>query len=112
MIIFYDKETGKIKGTIEGRIHPSDHLKMWIGNKKKIGRLVIQWKPVKWYTEDGSVLPNECLGACDEEGNSLARNADFEPDHSQKKMFFEFDKGISDIRKYEVNLKTKKLIKK
>ena len=30
MIIFYDKTTGKIIGTIQGRVHTKEHLNMWI----------------------------------------------------------------------------------
>jgi len=43
MIIFYDKQAGKIVGTIDGRIHGDDHLKMWVGDKDKNGRIVCQW---------------------------------------------------------------------
>jgi len=44
MIIFFEKNTGKIIGTIEGRIHGEIHLNQWIGDKKNISRFVIQWK--------------------------------------------------------------------
>lgn len=43
MILFYEKQTGKIIGTIDGRIHNEDHLKMWIGDPTKIGRMIIEW---------------------------------------------------------------------
>jgi hypothetical protein len=42
MILFYN-QTGKIIGTINGRIHGEDHLKMWIGNKDETRRLVVNW---------------------------------------------------------------------
>ena len=45
MIIFYNpNNNGKIIGVIEGRIHGQEHAKMWIGDKNKIKRLVIQWE--------------------------------------------------------------------
>lgn len=46
MIIFYDKTTGDIVGTIEGRIHTPEQLNMWVGDKSKTKRLVINWKKV------------------------------------------------------------------
>ena len=96
MIIFYEKATGKIRGTVDGRIHSKEHLKMWIGDKKKTGRIVIQWKPVKIHKDkDGKVI-----------------GADFEPDHPQKKIFEEIDQNPMKVYEYQVALKTKKLVKK
>jgi len=85
MIIFYNKKTGKIVGTISGRIHPPQHLKMWAGNKKETDRLIVNWKPVK--TEKG---------------------VDYEP-VTQKELFKKLDKRQADIYKYEVDIKTKEL---
>lgn len=45
MIIFYNKKTGEIKGTIEGRVHPKEHLEMWIGDKEKIERYIVPFEP-------------------------------------------------------------------
>lgn len=112
MIIFYDKKTGRIVGEIDGRIHSKEHLKMWIGDKKETERLIVNWKPEKWQTKEGYELPNECLNACDEEGNLLATNADFSPDNEQKDIFIKLDKKPSDIYNYKIDLKTKKLVKK
>ena len=47
MIIFYKKNIGEIIGKIEGRIHGQEHAKIWIGDKNKIRRLVIQWIPTE-----------------------------------------------------------------
>lgn len=84
MIIFYNKD-GSIAGTIEGRIHSEQHLKMWIGEKGETERIVINWKPI--------------------EGTQ-----DFEPDCNQKDIFITLDKNPSDIFKYKVDVATKKLI--
>ena len=43
MIIFYNKKTGKIVGTIEGRLHGKEDLKMWIGSREDSDRLVVVW---------------------------------------------------------------------
>ena len=48
MIIFYLKETGTIIGNIEGRVHSKEQLNMYLGDKEKVGRIIIQWD-----TEDG-----------------------------------------------------------
>jgi hypothetical protein len=96
MIIFYNKQTGKIEGTIDGRIHPDDHLKMWIGDKDKTERLIVQWKPVKDYK--------------DEKGNLIAQ--DFEPQHEQKELWVGLEKGEKRIYDYKVDVKTKLLVKK
>jgi hypothetical protein len=86
MIIFYEKKTGRIIGTISGRIHPKEHIKMWVGDKDKTERLVVNWVPKK-----------------DDPQN-------FEPKHSQKEIFKKLDKNSSSVYDYKIDLKTKKLI--
>lgn len=77
MIIFYEKATGNIKGTIDGRIHPNDHLKMWIGDPAETARLVIEWVP------DGD---------------------DFKPDFAQEDIARELDRSpILAHTKYKVH---------
>ena len=97
MINFYSKD-GSITGTFNGRIHSEQHLKMWIGEKGETERIVVNWKAVKDYK--------------DEKGNVIAQ--DFEPDCSedQKQIYFDIDKNPSDIFKYKVDIKSKKLILK
>ena len=102
MIIFY-KKSGKIVGTIDGRIHSPEHLKMWVGDKKETSRLVIQWKPVKWYDEKGKEVSKT---------SKKRFTADFEPDCSQKELVAEIEKNPSKLYNYKVSTKTKKLIKK
>lgn len=96
MIIFYKKITGNIVGTIDGRIHSEEHLKMWIGKKEETDRLIVQWKPIKDYK--------------DEKGNLIAQ--DFAPNHKQADIFIELDKNPSEVYKYKVDLKTLNLIPK
>ena len=51
MIIFYEKKTGKILGTVDGRVHTDDVLKdAWIAEegqtKGDVGKFVVPFKPV------------------------------------------------------------------
>jgi hypothetical protein len=87
MIIFFDKKTGEIVGTIGGRINLPEEFNMWLGETKdEYGRLSVQWKPKK--------------------------NGDFEPDHEQKDIFIKLDENPSDIYEYKVDLKNKNLVAK
>jgi hypothetical protein len=50
MIIFYDKRTGEIHGTIDGRVHSETHLKCSVDNgigKENIGSYIIGWSEEK-----------------------------------------------------------------
>ena len=78
MIIFFNKKSGNIVGTIEGRINGEDHLRMWIGSTNENGRIVCQWK---------------------QKGDG-----EFEPESPQKEIFIEIDKNPSKIYKYKVNI--------
>lgn len=83
MIIFYEKKTGRIVGTIEGRVHGEEHLNMWIGEKKganKTDRIVCNW--VKTGEDEKDYI--------------------FEPE-KQQKIFFEIDKNPKEVKKYEVS---------
>lgn len=89
MIIFYNKQTGIIKGTIEGRIHGKDHFDMWIGEKDENDRIVIPW--IK--KEGGSFEPNT-------------------EDEDQKKIFVDIDKDPISIYNFTIDLNSKKLVRK
>lgn len=106
MIIFYNKDTGQIIGTIDGRIHSEEQLKMWIGDKNETERIVVNWKPYQFFDEKGKKIDKSKLE------KDKTYNADFEPDHSQKSIMIELDKKPSDIYSYKIDLKTKNLIKK
>lgn len=46
MIIFYNKKTGEITGTIDGRVHDKHTLeKTWVGDKKGIAKYVVPFEP-------------------------------------------------------------------
>lgn len=89
MIIFYNKKTGRIVGTIDGRIHGDEDFKMWIGSKEENDRLVIIWKK-------------------NEEGI-------FEPDVSDKKLkntLVKLDKKVISIYDFTVDLNKKTIVEK
>lgn len=92
MIIFYNKDTGKIEGTIDGRIHTEQHLQMWIGDMEITNRLVVNWIPTKFYGEHGELVSDQ----------RLAVSADYEPDHPQKDLFVNFELGEANINDYMV----------
>jgi hypothetical protein len=89
MIIFYEKETGKIIGTIEGRVHSNMHLNQWIGDKEKTERLIINW--IK--NESGVYEPD------------LA-------DLEQKDIALELDKNPISIYDYRIDIILKKIRRK
>lgn len=95
MIIFYNKKTGEIEGTIDGRVHPESHLKMWVGNKEETDRIVVQWEIVEAETEEGGV------------GAGV-----YKPSHPQQSIFEELDRFPANIHKYKVNPQTNELIQK
>ncbi len=103
MIIFYDKTNGNIIGTIDGRVHIEAQLNMWIGDKNKTDRLIVNWKPITWYDKNGKKVRKE---------DPNVYTADFEPDHHQKDLFKEFDKNSSHVYDYKIDVKTKSLLKK
>lgn len=83
MIIFYDKTTGNIVGTIEGRLHNNDHLSMWIGDKKTVDRLIINW------------VKNESDEMVPESNSEIIRS---------------LENGATDIKDYKVDLQSYTLI--
>lgn len=103
MILFYDKITGDITGTIDGRIHDKSQMNMWIGDKDKTERLIVSWKAVNFYNEKGEVVDPK---------SDKVFTADYEPDHTQKDLFCEIDKKSVLVYEYRVDPQTKLLIKK
>ena len=102
MIIFYDKKTGYITGTIDGRINTPEELNMWVGDPKDTSRIVISWKPVMFFDKD-----NKKVDPIKERDKVFA--AEFHPDHPQKELIQTFDNKKLEVLKYKVNLKTMKL---
>lgn len=47
MVLFYNKKTGEIFATIDGRVHDKKHMESFISNglsEKEIGKYVIGWE--------------------------------------------------------------------
>lgn len=76
MIIFYNKQTGDIVGTIDGRVHDETHLNMWVGGREENDRLIVQWK------SDGE---------------------DFYPDTPQADLFYKIDRREVSVKNFKVN---------
>ena len=123
MIVFYKKGNGKIVGVIEGRLHSTDHRRMWIGNKNDTNRIVVQWVPAG--TEEKEIEKDVEIGeAFDDEGFSIpiikkvkekVKVTEFEPsidDNEQKGIFIELDKNPASVYDFYVDIVTKKLVKK
>lgn len=121
MIIFYDKQTGDIVGTIDGRVHSQEHLKMWIGDKATTDRMIIEFEPVNERVE--IIEEPRYAEAIDEEGfaevmeigkvKRKVKICDFEPNcksKTQKDIFMDIDRRRKRISEFKVNPKTKNLI--
>ena len=115
MILFFEKDTGKIVGTIDGRIHSEDHLRMWIGDKDKTDRIIVNWKVV------GSkkvTVEREVFRGRDKKGEPVIEIVKerikvniYEPDSTQKDIMVELDKRSIKLSDYKIS-KDKKLVKK
>ena len=118
MILFFSKDDGKILGTVEGRIHSPNHLKMWIGDVETTERLIIEYIKVR---EDEEIYYEPILEEyIDKDGFTMTReigrkkkkrvNDIFEPNHEQKELLLSIEKNPSEIYKYKVDIHSKLLV--
>jgi len=122
MIIFYNKETGKIEGTIDARIHNEQHLKMWIGDRDKTERLIIPWKVTETKEVDQKITVMEPIkNTITENGEPMYRKVQkmvkkkvsiWKPQHKQAETLEDIDRRRDKIRNYKIDVKTKMLINK
>ena len=139
MIYFYDKETGKIVGTIDGRVHSKAHLKMWIGDRDKTERVIVPWKvekKEKIKREVNVKVPVSNEDIVDKKKGTYKSYVKFDyswdeprpykvvkkkkemmrniwkPDSQQVDLFQDFDRRRKRIMDYRFDLKTKKLVKR
>ena len=89
MIIFYEKESGNIIGTIEGRVHGDTHLNQWIGDKNNTLRLIVKWRK----NDEGTWEPNV-------EGQE------------QKDIFIKLDKNPTSVYDYYIESDSGNLVKR
>ncbi len=119
MIVFVDKKTNKVVGTVAGRVHSPQQLNIWIPNKEESYRLIINWKPVneRFEVQEKKVIDGYVQ---DEEGFDQPRYrtirqkiklVDYEPDHPQKDLLLAFSEGTENIYLYQVDPKTKEFTK-
>ena len=118
MIIFFNRETGLIVGTIDARVHSEQHLKMWVGSEQENDRLVVSWEPIEKGSHRAEKTVYEPTGGFDEQGNPIftqvkkefeQKHVEWEPQHEQKELFVELGKNSSLVYQYKVNTETKTL---
>ena len=85
-MIFYDKVTGEIVGTVHGRIHEEEEKKMWVGSKEETDRIIYEWSEIKG---GGFELPKETT-------------------EDERKMLADVEEDSLSTRKYVIDLKTGK----
>lgn len=139
MILFYNKDTGEIIGTIDGRIHSQAHLNMWIGDRDKTERLVVSWKVVKKeeVEEEISMKAPVTKEDIDEKKGTYKDYVGFDyswdkepvpyklvkrkrkrmrsvwkPDFWQTDLMEDIERGRKRLSDYRFNLKTKRLEKR
>jgi len=123
MIIFYQKSDGKIVGTIDGRVHGQEHANMWIGDRDKIDRLVIQWiskgqKEIEIEREieiGKEIDENGFFKPITEKVKEKIKTAEFEPNingKDQKEIIIAIDKNPISIYDYRIDTNSLKLVKK
>ena len=117
MIIFYEKETGKIVGKIDGRKHSKHVLeKVWIG--KNTNRLIIDWKRTGSEFEEETTQTKYDQVGVDLNGKPIfkelkekivKKKRDYEPQCQQKKLLSEIERRSKNIFDYKI--KDGKLVK-
>ncbi len=95
MIIFYQKSTGKVIGTVEGRVHSEKEIKdSWIQpnniDKSDIVKYVVPYKPRWEKQKDGKKKIVELL-----------------PDGPLAKIVVNHEKGVRSILKAKIKLPKK-----
>jgi hypothetical protein len=122
MIIFYNKKNGEIIGTIEGRVHTEDQLKMFIQPsnvpKKDIGKYIIPFKVI-YKEQEEPIFENRIVDTKTLKVDRVVVGkkkvkigVGMEPDVLFKDLILDFEKGKKKIFDYKVDLKTNKLVKK
>lgn len=80
MIIFYLKDTGEIIGTVGGRIHQPEELKMWMGDPQQTERIIIEWKSTAWGKDDeGRKVATAFEPDCDEKLKPIIKEIEQTP---------------------------------
>lgn len=121
MIIFYNKQTGDITGTINGRVHPPAEKNMWVGSQADTARIIVEWKPTgEEYEAEINTEVYVKVGVNESGQEILSRQVvpkkikrrENEPQSDQKELFKSFDKNSMEVYKYKVDIKTERLVLK
>ena len=117
MIIFYLKATGEIIGTINGRVHPEEHLKSFIKPektpKKDIGRYIVPFKADFRMVEEEITemrvvdkktmrVENVVVGK-----RMVKKGAGMKPDVPFADLIYDFELGKKRIYDYKMKLNKK-----
>lgn len=121
MMIFADKETGEITGLIFGRIHGQEQKNVWVGDKDKNIRIVIQY--IASASVEKEIEQNIQVGReLDADGffkpifkkvKKIISESIFVPavkEKEQQDIIIAIENGAN-YREYKIDLKTKKFIK-
>ena len=119
MILFYNKKTGEIFGTIAGRVHNEDGMKMSIDNgigEENVGKMIIGWEE----TNETEEIEAEVENLVDVGGGLFKKEKVKEKRTRSKNMEHNMDKfellqefeSISEVSPLNYKIKKGKLIKK
>lgn len=121
MIIFYDKQTGLITGTIGGRVNSPQEKEMCVGDQSKTEKIIVEWSPTgkeydseineEQFTQVGVNEQNQPILKREIIKKSVKRREN-EPQTDQKDLFILFDKHSIEVYKYKIDINTKKFILK
>lgn len=112
MIVFFNKKTGEIVGTIRGRKHSPVELNMTVGeNPEENDKIVVEWEPTG--EEEKRIVETEqyVVAGIDDEGKDLYKkrtvkkevvNKKFTPDHPQAKLFSDIENDAQKIYNYKI----------
>lgn len=119
MIIFYNKTTGAIVGTIGGRVHSPQEKEMWVGNPSETDRIIVEWSPTgveydaeineEQFTQIGVNEQNQPILKREIIKKPVKRREN-EPQTNQKDLFKLFDNKSMEVYKYKVDIEKKELI--
>lgn len=109
MILFKNKITGEIIGKIDGRKHSEAQLRMTMGDPETTEKIVIDWEVKKYVDDKGRTVDKKDIPRYQKE-KRLVR-AIREPNHVDKKLFMDIERGVLKLRDFKFNVKTGRLNK-
>lgn len=109
MIIFFNKKTGKIIGTVDGRIHPKESKSWSINdsslNKKDIDKMIIGWQETGEKEEITVKIGKKTVK------ETRTKMIEHNLNHFKTLQDIENDKTPTNIFDFEVDVKYNKLVR-